>query len=222
MTSRSTDARRRQPLSRERVVEAALAIIDADGVEALTMRRLGKELRVDPMMVYRHFPSKVSVLDGVMSRIWASVELGELGDESWQEALAATMHGLRRALLRHPRAVSILGTRPAAGPELFALLEQILARLAGLGMPVDGGSAELLNAVVNYTVGHVLAEGGDPVGGETGRDGFELSDLSALPTLAKVFGSGWRYSPERQFDRALRGMIRGWRAGPESAEPERQ
>lgn len=206
--------RDRVALSRDRILDTALSIIDDAGVDGLTMRRLGTEIGVDPMMVYRHFPNKAAVLDGVMERIWAGVRIDLTSDDApWQDALAELMHGLRRSLLVHPRAISIVGTRPATGPELFALMDRFIAMLTAAGMQVDSRSADLLNALVNYTVGHVLAEAGDPVGGEA-DDQSHLAVLAVhFPHLAAVFNSGWQYDPFRQYDGAVRAMIAGWPAG---------
>ncbi|MFT3889878.1 MAG: TetR/AcrR family transcriptional regulator C-terminal domain-containing protein [Arachnia sp.] len=204
-------SRERRTLNRDAIVDAALALIDDQGIDGLTMRRLGDRLGVDPMAVYRHFPNKGAVLDGVMERIWASVDIaGTAHDARWQERLAVVMHGLRRALLAHPRAISIVGTRPASGPGLFLLMEQIMGELVDAGLRIDDTSADLMNALVNYTVGHVLAEAGDAVGGNEDQHSNLLVVPDRFPNLAAVFNSGWQYDAHRQFDRALRSMIDGW------------
>lgn len=83
-------------LSRERVAEAALRLIDRDGLERLSMRRLGAELGVDAMMVYRFFANKAAVLDGVMGTIWAGVRIPEPeSGTDWRDQLVATMHASR-------------------------------------------------------------------------------------------------------------------------------
>ncbi|MDF1489718.1 TetR/AcrR family transcriptional regulator C-terminal domain-containing protein [Tessaracoccus caeni] len=207
----STAVQHRGAVSADSIVDTALRIIDAHGIDGLTMRRLGHELGVDPMTVYRHFPNKGAVLDGVMERIWASVDVaGSADGGSWQNQLAAIMHSLRAALLAHPRAISIIGTRPAAGAVVFLLMEQIVGALVAAGMELRDTSADLLNAVVNYTVGHVLAEAGDPVGGDADRHADPMISPIHFPNLAAVFSSGWQYNPYRQYDRALRSMIEGW------------
>lgn len=184
-------------------------MIDAGGVEAFTMRQLGKTLGVDPMMIYRYFPSKSSVLDAVMGMLWTSIDLRDINsNQPWTAVLADIIHQLRRSLLSHPRAISIVGTRPATGPDLLILLEHILEVLRVAGMPLTPATADLLNALVNYTVGHVLAESGDPVGGEAEQQNTAFA-LSDFPNLAYVFGSGWQYDASRQFNSALHAMIAG-------------
>ena len=165
------------------ILNTAMQIVDDDGIDALTMRRLGRDLGVDPMMIYRHFSNKVAVLDGLMEVMWRDVTVPAAAQTtpSWREHLVAVMHTLRRALLRHPRAISIVGTRPATGPELFALMERLLTSLAEAGMPVNSQAADQLNALVNYTVGHVLAEAGEPVGGEATKRYFQPRFRTSQP-----------------------------------------
>lgn len=205
-------------ISRARIVDGALRVIDERGVEGLTMRRLGAELGVDAMMVYRHFPNKAAVLDGVMAQIWAEVRVDRgRGGGDWRDVLLAIMRGLRTSLLAHPRAISIVGTRPASGPELLQLMDRLVEALVDAGMVVDARSADLLNALVNFTVGHVLAEVGDPVGGGADAEGDAAVVLAMFPHLAAVFSSGWRYDAARQYESAARAMIVGWASPGEVA-----
>lgn len=195
-------------LTRERIIEAALALIDDEGLEKLTMRSLGSKLGVDAMMIYRHFASKAVLLDGVMEEIWRSVRIDDVGATTgWREQLVAVMHRLREAFIAHPHAVVIIGTRPASGPGLFLLFERLLGALVAAGLTIDRNTADLLNALVNYTVGHVLAEVGQPVGGEADERSQLTISSAAFPHLAIVFNGDWEYDPVRQFDRALRAMV---------------
>ena len=83
MTAKATH---RVPLAREQIIERALAIVDSDGAESLTMRRLGQALGVDPMAVYHHLPNKTAVLDGIVELLWDGVRLPPTKpDERWQE-----------------------------------------------------------------------------------------------------------------------------------------
>lgn len=200
---------RRHPLSREDIIETALKLTDEAGLEKLSMRRLGAELGVDPMMIYRFFPNKAALLDGIMEKIWLSVDLKAIeAHDDWQEQLVAVMHRLRESFLAHPHAILIIGTRPAAGPGLFLLFDRLLGILVAAGMIVDDRTGDLLNALVNYTVGHVLAEVAPPV--EGGADKAQKPLVPpALPHLTSLFTSGWTYDPYRQFDTALRAIVAG-------------
>ena len=78
----------RPPLSRNRILIEALALLDESGVEQLSMRRLGQRLGVDPMAIYHHIPSKTALLDSLVEEIWLGVQLPEVrAGESWQEVL---------------------------------------------------------------------------------------------------------------------------------------
>lgn len=198
------------PLSREQIIETALAVIDETGLEGLSMRKLGVGLGIDPMMVYRFFPNKGALLDGVMEQIWRSVDLGALEQhDGWREQLITVMHRLRESLLAHPNAIMIIGTRPAAGQGLFMLFDRLVEMLIAAGMTVDDRTGDLLNALVNYTVGHVLAEAAPPVGGDADPHAQPLVSPTMLPHLALLFSSGWTYDPVRQFDTALRAIVAG-------------
>lgn len=201
----------RPTLSRDFVLRTALGIVDREGPDRLTMRRLGAELGVDPMAVYHYVPNKAALFDGITEVVYFSLDLGDVrADDTWQGQLHAAMRALRDTLRAHPRAIAILGTRPVASPELFALVDRLLGVLIGAGMPADADTADLLDTLVTYTIGHVLAEVGEPVGGgQTGPAHRQLTAQSH-PNLAAVLNSGWTYDPDAQYDRALDVLISGW------------
>src|SRR5260370_18050511 len=84
----------RRPLTRERVLHAGLRLIDQQGLEAFTMRKLAQELSVDPMSLYRHFENKDALLDGVAEALWGEVELTG-GETAWEHLLRSMAHPLR-------------------------------------------------------------------------------------------------------------------------------
>ena len=100
--------RTRDRLTRERVAEAALDLIDAEGVDALTMRRLGAELGVQGMALYHHFESKDAVLDAVALRLLGEVELPDPPPEEWQARIRAVVMAWARLQDRHPRAFPLV------------------------------------------------------------------------------------------------------------------
>ena len=126
-------ARPRQPLiDRLRVVEKALEIIDRDGLEAVSIRRIGSELRVDGTSLYHHFADKEAIVHGVRLRILQEGHVGERAHryETWQDYVRRTTAGYRRSLLRHPNAAPLLAPTELLRP--FSL------RLRG---PVPSGQA---------------------------------------------------------------------------------
>src|SRR5436309_9669006 len=106
----------RIPLSRDRVLRAALHLADGSGVEALTMRRLGDQLGFEAMSLYRHVANKDDLLDGMLDLVLAEWELPER-DGDWVEAVKASARSVHAALRRHPWAAGLLTTgarfRPA-------------------------------------------------------------------------------------------------------------
>jgi AcrR family transcriptional regulator len=107
----------RKPLSRERVLAAAVALADTQGIQALTMRRLAADLGVEAMSLYYHLPDKEALLDGVaetvIAEIWAAVgRLGASGgDQNWRTKLRQQFLAARHVMLRHPWAPGLLGSR---------------------------------------------------------------------------------------------------------------
>src|ERR1044071_6292850 len=105
---------RRGGLTREQVLTAALKIIDDEGVEALSMRRLGQALDRNPMAIYRHAADKNALLDGVVEQVFTLVVVGDPGSAQngdWQDVLRRTAHTFRRVALTHPHLVPLLVTR---------------------------------------------------------------------------------------------------------------
>ena len=98
----------RERLNRERVVEAALRLIDAEGVDALTMRRLGQELGVQGMALYTHVKSKDDLLSAVAARILAELELPEPRPVAWQDRIRAVVTAWAGLQDRHPRAFMLI------------------------------------------------------------------------------------------------------------------
>lgn len=199
----------RHPLTRERIIAAALAIVDAEGSEHLTMRRLGQSLGVDPMTVYHHLPNKAAVLDGIVEQLWDGVELPPaVPGERWQEVMVGVFSAFRARLLQHPKAVPIIGTRPSVTPALFRLIEECLQRLETAGL--SGGDAmQLIDCLSAFTIGKVLAEAGD----HPESIAAALASLTphTHPTLLRALADGYDFAPEAEYDRGLRALIDGWR-----------
>lgn len=152
----------RPALNRQRVVAAALDIVDRDGVEGLTMRALGRELDVDPMAAYYHVPNKDAILDGVVEAVWAELALPEVLAGAWQSQLADVARAIRATLRRHPRALPIMATRPNLSTPGFRVVDHTLGILieAGLSPRV---SLEFVNAASEFLLGHALAETAPPL-----------------------------------------------------------
>jgi AcrR family transcriptional regulator len=155
-------AHRDGKITREAVLAAALDIIDRDGADALSMRRLAHALDRDPMILYRHAANKAAVLDGVAETILAQLNV-DPHDPDWQAQLRAVARRYRALALAHPHVVPLLVTRPLATP--LALrpkgtlrpLEDVLALLTRAGF--SGPDAlHIYRALFGFLHGHILNE----------------------------------------------------------------
>lgn len=206
---------KRLPLNRDRIVEAALAQVDEHGIDGFNMRRLGRELGVDPMAIYRHLPNKDALLDGIVERLWRGVKLPERPDLSWQELLHQTFLAVRERLLAHPRAAVLIGTRPAITPAMLKLIDGMLARLSRAGLP-EAQAMPLIDCLTAFTVGKVLPESVDWRDDvhDKARPALEALKPEDYPHLAQAFAMGYDLAPDEQFDHGLRALIAGWPVRP--------
>jgi len=161
MTAPSSTARRPR-LNRGIVLAAALELVDAEGLDALTMRRLGQELDRDPMALYRYAENRAALLDGVAETVLADLVIVADGTD-WQTQLRRTGHDFRRLALAHPHVVPLIVTRPLATPlglrPLGTLrpLEQILGLLTRAGF-APAQALHIYRAYCGLLNGHVLNE----------------------------------------------------------------
>lgn len=151
------DVEPRQPLTRERIAVAALSLIDRDGLEALSMRKLGQELGVEAMALYHHFPGKGSVLDAVMERLVQEIEVPPPGSMPALERLRHALRSYRAIALRHPHGFPLLATRRFNSAGAFVVYEQLLQAFAELGLPPQR-AAWWFRATGNLASGTALAD----------------------------------------------------------------
>jgi AcrR family transcriptional regulator len=128
-----TSPQARQPLSADRIADAALALIDRDGLDRLSMRRLGQSLGVEAMALYHHVPSKGRLLDAVMDRLVQDFDIPAPGTAPPLQRLRHALHSYRRIALDHPRAFPLLVGRRFNSPGAFAVYERLLQVFAELG-----------------------------------------------------------------------------------------
>ena len=163
MTPDSTEADGEStPITRAAVLASALEIIDRDGVDALSMRRLGEAVGRDPMALYRHVPNKAAVLDGVVEMVFEQLSL-DTTIADWAAALRRLGHDFRDLARAHPNVVPLLVTRPLATPlgmrppGILRHLEDVLALLTGAGF-TGGDALHVYRALFGFLYGHVLTE----------------------------------------------------------------
>jgi AcrR family transcriptional regulator len=129
-------AARRTPLSRERVLQAAVDLADRGGIEALSMRKLGQDLDVEAMALYRHVRNKDEILDGIVDVIVSEIDDPEPADD-WQATLRQKVVAARQVMLRHPWAPRVLEERPSLGPAVLGYVDSVLGILLAGGFSLD-------------------------------------------------------------------------------------
>jgi AcrR family transcriptional regulator len=166
------------PLSRERIVDTALALVDAEGLDALSMRRLGAELGMDPMAVYYYVPNKAALLDAVVEAVMAEIDLSV--DDTSQPAedrFVRAALAYAEVLVRHSNALPVLLVRGPATPAALAPVEIMIGILRDGGLSVEhavAGMNVMTSAVRGYAA--IIATGmADP----DQRDAEELVALAS-------------------------------------------
>ncbi|MBG6218844.1 AcrR family transcriptional regulator [Arthrobacter sp. CAN_A6] len=148
-------------MSRDIVLAAALELVDDEGLESLSMRRLGSKLGKDPMALYRYATNREALLDGVTGLVLGELIIPPVAD--WQEQLRRTAHDFRNLALRHPHVVPLLVIRPLSTPlglrppGALRPLEQVMALLTKAGFD-SAGALHVYRAYYGFLLGHVLNE----------------------------------------------------------------
>lgn len=120
-------------LSREQIVRAAMEILDEEGLDGLSMRRLGTKLDAGATSLYWHVAHKDELLELVVDEVLGEVYVPEPGDTSWRIAASVVANGMRSALLRHTWVLGLLGRHPTLGPNAMRLGERLVALFAAAG-----------------------------------------------------------------------------------------
>jgi AcrR family transcriptional regulator len=171
MAPRARRPERRTPLSRERILRAAVALADAAGIESLTMRGLASQLEVEAMSLYNHVANKDDLLDGVLDLVAAEIEEPD-PEADWRAATRQRAVSAHDALLRHPWASLLWASRGHVGPARMRHLDGLLRGLREGGFPP--GVLEIgFHTLQNHIVGHALQRSSFP------GDPDELPEMSA-------------------------------------------
>jgi len=160
----------KERLSRDTVVAAALALADAEGLEALTIRRLATDLGVTPMALYWHFKDKEQLLDGLSEQVLGEMRLpAEEPDRPWEEQLRGVLDALLAVLRAHPAVTEVVKTRVLLSEPGLELTERVLGILRAAGFTVEQASQVAMQALITM-VGLVAAEPGKTLAEESEDD----------------------------------------------------
>ena len=146
----------RVPLSKERIFQAAIDVADREGLQALTMRRLGAELGVEAMAVYKHVSSKDDILDGMVELVVSLIDT-PAERAAWRDAMRSRAISAREVLRRHSWAIGLLDSRRSMGPNQLRYVDAVLGSLRSAGFSVDD-AAHAFSLLDSYVYGHVVQE----------------------------------------------------------------
>ena len=146
----------RQPLSRRRVLEEAVRFVDREGLEALTMRKLGAELGVEAMSLYNHVPNKSALLDGMVEVLLGELEVPS-ENHGWEERIREGYRAFRRLAHEHPNVFPLLVNRPPDTMDGVWLVEESLKTLEEAGFDKET-ALHAFRALSSYTFGYAMAE----------------------------------------------------------------
>lgn len=209
-----TDARER--LTRERIVETALTLMDAEGMEAVTMRRLGRELGVEAMSLYNHVQDKDAILTGVLEVVMSEFELPQDDGEELIERIRTMARTFRRLLLAHPHAVPLFTEmdrrEPMTSPSALRPIEVALDTLRTAGLSPEE-TVHAYRAIVGFVLGSVLLE----IGGffEAPEDEAHLQAMAAtlsveqLPRLVEMLPALHECDADSEFEHGLDMLLGG-------------
>jgi AcrR family transcriptional regulator len=200
--------KRRDPMSRDAIVKAAVALLDREGLDALSMRRLGDELGAGAASLYWHVGSKDGLLDLVLDEIIGEQEVPEPEPARWQEQLKEVAREQRRTSLRHPYVVRVSIGRIPMGPKALRYSERVLAILCAGGLPprlAVQGYLLLIATVNGFTmdetgVGDASTPVTDPDAASMARDYIASLPANLFPTLTGLADEFAFADPDERFD----------------------
>ena len=218
----------RTPLSRDRIIEAAIVLADEHGPAALTMRRLGQVLEVEAMSLYHHVNGREDLLEGMVAalvdevRVPAHEPLGPI--DGWQAFLQHVAHDIRRLAVEHPQLFPLIATRPPAAPWLrpplrsLRLVEEFLDGLLQRGLP-DHHAVHVYKVFAGFLLGQLLlevTEAGVPTGpadealdegGAAVPNSDQKLSLDDYPSLQKLSEQLREHDATGDFERALESLL---------------
>lgn len=199
------------PLTRQKVLEAALQLIDREGLESFSMRKLGSLLGVEAMSLYNHVENKRALFDGVIELLIAEAPYPEQPDTTPREELWAFAHAFRDVLRAHPRVLPLVATSPLRTPATLVILDHLLetvhrAQITGVQ------AIYTLQCLVGFIVGHTLLGVGTPPGAdlEPGPNGpmvWRQFPAEQYPTLHALLPQIGQWNADHEFDFGLQALF---------------
>jgi TetR/AcrR family tetracycline transcriptional repressor len=191
-------------LDRQQIVREAVALLDADGFDHVTLRKLAARLGVQAPTLYWHIPNKAALVTAIAEQILTPLPARPAApEERWQDWLIEVASGLRRALLAHPDGARIISLAQLSG-QMAALSELAMSTLVGRGIPLHQARVMVLT-VERATIGFVLEEQA-PRPDEAALKGFDMADFTErFPTV--IAGITQYFQPGRTVDDLFRECV---------------
>ena len=146
-------------LTRERIISAAMELIEREGVDAVSMRRIAAQLDSGVMALYNHVPSKAALLEGVAERVMSGIDFSVEPDASWEEQVRTQARAFRQALRAYPRCAMVTVSRPATSAAELRPMEHALTLLRSAGFGEDD-AVRVVRMFTGYIIGSLLREVG--------------------------------------------------------------
>jgi AcrR family transcriptional regulator len=189
-------AKPREPLNRERVLCAALVLADRDGIESLSMRKIGQALHVEAMALYNHVANKGDLLDGLVDLVFSEIVL-PADRADWTTAMHERAISARDALLRHPWAISVMQSRTKPGPATLRHHNWVIGSLRQAGFTIDM-AAHAFSALDGYIYGFALQQINLPY--HTSQEGAVVAEH----LLRQLLADEYPYVAEMLIEHALK------------------
>lgn len=206
---------RREPLNRERVLRAAITLADKEGLDALTMRRLGQEVGVEAMSLYNHVKNKDDILDGIVDLVLTDIDVPPAGTH-WKKAMRRRSISAHEVLVAHPWAAMQIMSRYSIGPGMTRYLDATLGRLREGGFTIEG-ALDAWHTLDSHLYGFTLQQLNLPFAAdEASRVSADvLPGLSAeeFPHVVEVIGHVMRSGRVEDFEYGLDLILDGLEAG---------
>ena len=197
----------RQPLTVQRVIEAATSVADRGGLTAVSMRNVGRELGVEAMSLYHHVANKAALLDGLADWVFEQFELPPDG-VGWREAITVRSASVRAVLTAHPWALTLVDSRANPGQASLRHYDAVIGCLRHGGFSV-AMAARAYSVIDAYVYGFALTERNLPFDPTTGANDFAVGvampsdDYPHLAELVGALTAGGDYSFAAEFDLGL-------------------
>jgi TetR/AcrR family transcriptional regulator, tetracycline repressor protein len=212
MAARKKDA---EPLTRERIIDAAMHVIDTDGVDALSMRRLGTELGVNPMAAYHYVPNKAALYDLVLDAVMEGVDLTTIDSAApIEERLKQAARAYRNAIFAHPNAIPVLSGRSVRSRIAMRPVEAFVGLLFEAGLE-SGDSIAAVDCIAQFVLGGAVGYYHHVHDAELSqvRD-FDPITPEEFPNMSRVLVEGHFIGHDGEFEFGLDAIVRGLLSGP--------